>query len=303
MENNVATEINHKSATGAGVAREKHDGEDSEDEDEDRDEPITVATSVADSCSASHEFEWLSPGYQNNSYSQSEKHNGRTTSTEMPTERQQPLPIDEGGVMSCQVSPARSAHHRHSKPPPWPRKSSEIVEQTRMSPSPCHELHTCHRHLSPMRSSWCCPSPSPHSFCLHHHGGSMMSGLELVSYNRECYGPDMSFWPCQNCSCLPPTGLASQSRYQESHSWCQTPSPHHEIHRRESSSPCAMHKSCQGAGVSRKSRSARKRDCISPLSPRYSPVPGDQGTLRHSSHEQWQVCINSVPYYLAFIFK
>lgn len=292
MENNVTSVISHKTGTGPGNVRDKHDGEDSEDdEDEDRDEPITVTTSVADSCSASHEFEWLSPEFQNSTYAQSDKHNERTTSTDVSTERHQLPPLDETGVSSCQVSPARSAHHRHHKPPHvWPRKSSEISEQTRMSPSPCHELHACHRHLSPMRSSWCCPSASPHSVCLHHHGGSMISGLELVSYNRECYGTDMSLWPCQNCSCLPPTGLATQPRYQESHSWCQTPSPHHEILRRESSSPCAVHKSCQGPGGSRRSRSARKRDCISPLSPRYSPVPGDQTSLRHSGHDQWQVC-------------
>lgn len=292
MENNAASVINHKTGSGSGNVRDKHDGEDSEDdEDEDRDEPVTVTTSVADSCSASHEFEWLSPEFQNSTYTQSDKHNERTVSADISSERHQLPPLDETGVSSCQVSPARSAHHRHHKPPHvWPRKSSEISEQTRMSPSPCHELHACHRHLSPMRSSWCCPSASPHSVCLHHHGGSMISGLELVSYNRECYGTDMSVWPCQNCSCLPPTGLATQPRYQESHSWCQTPSPHHEILRRESSSPCAVHKSCQGPGGSRRSRSSRKRDCISPLSPRYSPVPGDQTSLRHSGHDQWQVC-------------
>lgn len=295
MENNAAAGINHKTSAGSRHVRDKHDGEDSEDdEDEDRDEPVIVTTSVADSCSASHEFEWLSPGYQNLSYTPSDKHNDRTVSTDAAAERQQLPPLDEGGVSSCQVSPAHSAHHRHHKPPyVWPRKSSEIAEQARMSPSPCHELHACHRHLSPMRSSWCCPSPSPHSVCLHHHGGSMVSGLELVSYNRDCAAPDISIWPCQNCSCLPPTGLTTQSRYQESHSWCQMPSPHHEILRRESSSPCAVHKPCQGFGGSRRSRSARKRDCISPLSPRYSPVPGDQTTLRHSGHDQWQVPVHS----------
>lgn len=292
MENNVTVESNHKTITTAGISRDKHDGEDSEDdEDEDRDEPVTVTTSVADSCSASHEFEWLSPGYQSTSYTHLEKHNEKTGFSDLVTDRHQPLSLEENGVASCQVSPARSAHHRHHKPPShvWPRKSSEISEQTRMSPSPCHELHACHRHLSPMRSSWCCPSPAPHSVCLHHHGGSMLSGLELVSYNRECFGPEMAFWPCQNCSCLPPTGLTSQSRYQESHSWCRNPSPHHEILRRESSSPCGAHKSCQGPGGSRRSRSSRKRDCLSPLSPRYSPVPGDQVSLRHSGHDQWQV--------------
>ncbi|XP_035207837.1 liprin-beta-1-like isoform X2 [Stegodyphus dumicola] len=299
MENKVTPENGVKSSAGVRIVREKQDGEDTDDDDdEDRDEPATVTTSVADSCSASHEFQWLSPGSQGMTYAHLEKVNEATAFAEMQSERQPSITVEESGTASCQVSPARSSHHRTHKSPAhvWPRRSTDIGEHIQLSPSPCHELHGCRRHLSPMRSSWCCPSPPPHALCLHHHGGSILSSLELLPYSRDCYGTEMSLWPYHNCSCLPPTGLPS-SRYQETHTSCRNASPHHEILRRESSSPCAMHRPCQGLGGSRRSRSSnsKKRDCSpSAMSPRYSPVQGEQITsVRHLSHDQWQVPVHS----------
>ncbi|XP_054709737.1 liprin-beta-1-like isoform X2 [Uloborus diversus] len=295
MDTSINSDGGQQSTSTTGVSRSKQDGEDTDDDDDDRDEPVTVTTSVADSCSASHEFEWLSPGSQGIPC----HHVGKqieTTAFAEASEQQQSVLLEEPNIASCQVSPARSSHHRHYKPPAWPRRSADINDHMRLSPSPCHELHGCRRYPSPMRSSWCCPSPPPHTLCLHHHGGSILSGLELVPYNRECFSSEVSFWPYQNCSCLPPTGL-SNNRYQESHSWCRNPSPHHEVLRRESSSPCAMHRPCQAPGGSRRSRStsSRKRDSSpSALSPRYSPVPSEQlSTARNSGHEQWQIPVHS----------
>ncbi|XP_015918547.1 liprin-beta-2 isoform X3 [Parasteatoda tepidariorum] len=296
MECNLADKNGLNSSV--GIPTEKQNGDDTEDdEDDDRNDSTAVTTSVADLCSASHEFEWLSPTSQGMSaYSHHEKQNDSNMYTELSTEHQQVLSADESGIPSCQASPARSSHHRHNKPPTpiWPRRSADMADHIRMTPSPYNELHGCRRHLSPMRSSWCCPSPPPHTVCVHH--GGVLPSMELVPYNHDCCGGDMSFVPYQTCSCLPPTGLPHSPRYQESQTWCHSTSPHHEIRRRESSSPCAMHRSCQGFGGSRRSRSSssRKRDCSPALSPRYSPVQSEQvAHNRQSNSDQWQVPLQS----------
>ncbi|XP_055928486.1 liprin-beta-2-like isoform X4 [Argiope bruennichi] len=285
-----ASENGLKSPTGAVLSQDRQDGEDTEDDDdEDRSEQATVA--VADLCSASHEFEWLSPNSHEPLYSHNEKPGEKGVYSDPP----QGTSTDDQGLPSCQVSPARSVHSRHNKHPPhvWPRRP-DIMDHIRMSPNPYSELHGCRRHLSPMRSSWCCPSPPPHPVCVH-HGGSMLSGMEIVPYNYDYYGNEMPYLSYHNCSCLPPTGLSHAVHHHESHSWCRNTSPHHEIIRRESSSPCAMHRSCQGLGRRSRSSSSRKRDCSpSALSPRYSPVPQDPASnVRHSSQEQWQIPVTT----------
>ncbi|GFQ71690.1 liprin-beta-1 [Trichonephila clavata] len=278
-----------KSPTGAVLSHDKQDGDDTEDdEDEDHNEHGTVA--AADLCSASHEFEWLSPSSQGPDYSHREKQSEGGVYSELNSDPPPAAPPEEQGLSSCQVSPARSVQNRHHKPMYVRPRRPDVMDHMRMSPNPYNEFHTCRRHLSPMRSSWCCPSPPPHAMCIH-HGGSMLSGMEIVPYNYDYYGSEMSYLSYQNCACLPPTGLPHSAHHHESHTWCRNPSPHHELIRRESSSPCAMHRPCQGVGRRSRSSSSRKRDCSpSALSPRYSPVPNEQ---RHSSQEQWQVPVPS----------
>ncbi|GFT12142.1 liprin-beta-1 [Nephila pilipes] len=279
-----------KSPTGAVLSRDKQDCDDTEDdEDEDHNDHATVA--AADLCSASHEFEWLSPSSQGPIYSHHEKQSEGGVYSELNSDPPQTAPPDEPGLSSCQVSPARSAQNRHHKPTYVRPRRPDMMDHMRMSPNPYNEFHACRRHLSPMRSSWCCPSPPPHAMCIH-HGGSMLSGMEIVPYNYDYYGSEMSYLSYQNCACLPPSGLPHAAHHHhESHTWCRNPSPHHEVMRRESSSPCAMHRPCQGLGRRSRSSSSRKRDCSpSALSPRYSPVPNEQ---RHLNQEQWQVPVPS----------
>ncbi|GFY71087.1 liprin-beta-1 [Trichonephila inaurata madagascariensis] len=270
-----------KSPTGTVLSHDKEDGDDTEDdEDEDHNEHGTVA--AADLCSASHEFEWLSPSSQGPDYSHREKQSEGGVYSELNSDPPPAAPSEEQGLSSCQVSPARSVQNRHHKPMYVRPRRPDMMDHMRMSPNPYNEFHACRRHLSPMRSSWCCPSPPPHAMCIH-HGGSMLSGMEIVPYNYDYYGSEMSYLSYQNCACLPPTGLPHAAHHHESHTWCRNPSPHHELIRRESSSPCAMHRPCQGVGRRSRSSSSRKRDCSpSALSPRYSPVPNEQ---RHSSSE------------------
>ncbi|GIY10783.1 liprin-beta-1 [Caerostris extrusa] len=273
-----------KSPTGAVLSQDKQDADDTEDdEDEDRNATVTVA----DLCSASHEFEWLSPNSQGPIFSRHEKQSEDASYSELNPSVPRAASTEDQGLPSCQVSPARSVHGRHHKPPTpmWPRRP-DMIDHTRMSPNPYSEMHGCRRHLSPMRSSWCCPSPPPpHAVCVH-HGGSMLSGMDIVPYNYDFYGNEMAYFAYHNCSCLPPSG----HHHHESHTWCRNAaSPHHEIVRRESSSPCAMHRPCQGYGRRSRSSTSRKRDC-SP-SPRYSPVPTDQGPI--ARQEQWQIPVPS----------
>ncbi|GIX95862.1 liprin-beta-1 [Caerostris darwini] len=273
-----------KSPTGAVLSQDKQDADDTEDdEDEDRNATVTVA----DLCSASHEFEWLSPNSQGPIFSRHEKQSEDASYSELNPSVPRAASTEDQGLPSCQVSPARSVHGRHHKPPTpmWPRRP-DMIDHMRMSPNPYSEMHGCRRHLSPMRSSWCCPSPPPpHAVCVH-HGGSMLSGMDIVPYNYDFYGNEMAYFAYHNCSCLPPTG----HHHHESHTWCRNAaSPHHEIVRRESSSPCAMHRPCQGYGRRSRSSTSRKRDC-SP-SPRYSPVPTDQGPT--ARQEQWQIPVPS----------
>lgn len=228
-----------------------HDDDVMDEDDDEENEPTTMK-SGNDTCLASHEFEWLDP----TSLNIGERFTNDKCS--VPLESKQGIGRDLSERSNIRLtSPPGNANYQCKRLSAFCPKQQPAVADYRLSPSPCWGGHGYY-HLSPVRSSWCCPSPPPTPIvpmCCHHGGGP---STEVIPYSEVC--DDSAGYPC--CSYPPPIPVPPPHMHSDLHLF-----HHHTSARSGGKESPAPRSSPETRPSSRRSRSSgsKRRD--------YSPIP------------------------------